>query len=47
MWSCTENVDAGRGQIVDGKNWRVLMSWHIAEPASSLGFPAELVKVRA
>jgi hypothetical protein len=47
VWSFAENVEAERGQIVDRKNWRVLMSWHIAEPASRLGFPAELVKVRA
>src|SRR6266851_124243 len=31
QWSFAEAAAAEHGQIVDRKNWRVLMSWHIAE----------------
>ena len=31
QWSFAEEAAAKHGQIVDRKNWRVLMSWHIAE----------------
>jgi limonene 1,2-monooxygenase len=31
QWSFAEAAAAKHGQIVDRKNWRVLMSWHIAE----------------
>ena len=31
QWSFAEAAAAEHGQIVDRKDWRVLMSWHIAE----------------
>ena len=31
QWSFAEQAAAKSGQTVDRKNWRVLMSWHIAE----------------
>src|SRR3989441_10732566 len=31
QWSFAEAAAAKHGQTVDRKNWRVLMSWHIAE----------------
>src|SRR5713226_8619219 len=31
QWSFAETAAAEHGQTVDRKNWRVLMSWHIAE----------------
>jgi limonene 1,2-monooxygenase len=31
QWSFAEAAAAEHGQIVDRKNWRVLLSWHIAE----------------
>src|SRR5213078_2170344 len=31
QWSFAEAAAAAHGQTVDRKNWRVLMSWHIAE----------------
>jgi limonene 1,2-monooxygenase len=31
QWSFAEAAAAEHGQTVDRKNWRVLMSWHIAE----------------
>src|SRR4051812_21489712 len=31
QWSFAETAAAQHGQTVDRKNWRVLMSWHIAE----------------
>lgn len=31
QWSFAEEAAAKSGQIVDRKNWRVLMTWHIAE----------------
>jgi limonene 1,2-monooxygenase len=31
QWSFAEESAAQHGQIVDRKNWRVLMSWHLAE----------------
>ena len=31
QWGFAEAAAAEHGQIVDRKNWRVLMSWHIAE----------------
>lgn len=31
QWSFAEEAAATHGQTVDRKNWRVLMSWHIAE----------------
>lgn len=31
QWSFAEEAAAKHGQTVDRKNWRVLMSWHIAE----------------
>jgi limonene 1,2-monooxygenase len=31
QWGFAEQAAAKSGQIVDRKNWRVLMSWHIAE----------------
>ena len=31
QWSFAEDAAAKHGQTVDRKNWRVLMSWHLAE----------------
>src|SRR4029077_17895846 len=31
QWSFAETAAAEHGQVVDRKNWRVLLSWHIAE----------------
>lgn len=31
QWSFAEDAAARHGQVVDRANWRVLMSWHIAE----------------
>ena len=31
QWGFAEEAAAQHGQVVDRKNWRVLMSWHIAE----------------
>ena len=31
QWSFAEESAAKHGQVVDRKNWRVLMSWHLAE----------------
>jgi limonene 1,2-monooxygenase len=31
QWSFAEEAAAKHGNVVDRKNWRVLMSWHIAE----------------
>ncbi len=31
QWSFAETAAAKHGQVVDRKNWRVLLSWHIAE----------------
>ena len=31
QWSFAEEAAAANGQVVDRANWRVLMSWHIAE----------------
>src|SRR6202011_2322652 len=31
QWSFAEDAAAKHGQTVDRKNWRVLLSWHIAE----------------
>src|SRR3546814_6153904 len=31
QWSFAEEAAAKHGQVVDRKNWRVVLSWHIAE----------------
>jgi limonene 1,2-monooxygenase len=31
QWGFAEAAAAEHGQIIDRKNWRVLLSWHIAE----------------
>jgi limonene 1,2-monooxygenase len=36
QWSFAEAAAAEHGQTVDRKNWRVLMSWHIAETRENI-----------
>ena len=40
QWGFAEQAAAASGQTVDRKNWRVLMSWHIAETREEARAPA-------
>src|SRR3546814_19551384 len=46
QWSFAEEAAAKHGQVVDRKNWRVVLSRHIAEASDTAATPASRALMR-